>query len=518
MSRSRITRFFKAATNATSSSAPPDGAGEWDSCLPPRIFATDRYPEFKKILESSLGSLFRFRISECHMSSKLVHALLYRQLQSKKKYEIWTVFGGYPLRFSLVEFGAVTGLSCAKFPEDYDPEYEPSPDSGDECFWDELIGPDRKTTLADVSRMFEDPSTNDPTKKLRLALLFIVDGVLIASSPTFPWGRESFLKTISTMRPDLKTLSQPLAKKPRLQSKQKSFRLQGFPLSLQLLAYRNISGLLDKIPGSADPRTFLDWHSVGIPKNNLALSDVLVLENSPMVSFLQSPLHVSLLTLVLNHVDTNFCSISGFLQLTVSPFIHIESQEEGWGEWDDEVKDKRICYMVSQIEQSHIFTKTEWPGGDTSLPLMSVSEKKDNVTHMKHVVPMRKQVSGKLRVNQNPANPNAESPCLSSDSNEKAFEVFSKFLRLRSNHIRHTSRLRKKPSIVSASSSDHKVKLDEGIVTSSSLPAEVNVRTPSPAQTKSPSNPLRSPGDLLLKGDHNWEQYMHNSPIEVRNK
>ncbi|EOA39894.1 hypothetical protein CARUB_v10008573mg [Capsella rubella] len=579
----RITRFFKPSPDDPSSSGPL-GEGEWDLRLPPRIFATDRYPdarlnvysrpdiltvvcqvlrgtpEFDKILNSSLGSLFRLRISECPMSCKLVHALLCRQVLSKKKYELWTVFGGYPLRFSLVEFGAVTGLSCAEFPEDYDHDFEPSPDSTDSSFWDELIGPNRKTTLADVSKIFEDPAMTDPEKRLWLALILIVDGVLIASSQThkptfkyvemlrdidsflsFPWGRESFLKTISTMRPEIKNNGQPLSKKPRVQGKlntplqtftdqlqQKSFRLQGFPLSLHLLAYRNISGLLDKVPGSADPRTFLDWYSVGIPKNNIPLTDVLVIDQSPM--------------------------------LTVSPFIHIEPPEEGWGEWDDEVKDKRISFMVSQIEQTHIFTKNEWPGGDCSLPLMSVSDQKDNVTHMKHVVPMRKQVSGKLRVNtkkdksseekeEASINPNPESPSLSSVATEKAFQdlkvsvegeiqsirreydtMFKKlsaqnkklenqlkslrFLRYRRHRIRRTSRLTNNPGVVS-----------KAPVSTSTLPVdEVNVRTPSPTHTKSPSQPLGSPADIF-ESNHNWDMYVEPlkpfcspSPVDATKK
>ncbi|EOA12199.1 hypothetical protein CARUB_v10012789mg [Capsella rubella] len=210
-SNRRITKFFKPSSDAPSSSSQPppcspspDVSADWDKFLPPRGFATDRYPdarlnvysrpdiltvicdvlrgskELDKILLSPLGSLFRLRISECPISGKLIHALLCRQLLSKKKYEMWTVFGGYPMRFSLFEFGAVTGLSCGEFPEDYDPEstYE----DADECY--ELIGADRKSTLADLAKTFEDPLTTDPEKKLRLALLLIVDGVLIASSQT----------------------------------------------------------------------------------------------------------------------------------------------------------------------------------------------------------------------------------------------------------------------------------------------------------------------------------------------
>lgn len=79
-------------------------------------------PEFETIRSSHFGKLFEIPVSRYPISCKLLPALLARQLLTKKKYELWTFFGGQPLRFSLIEFGSITGLSCAKFPEDYDTE------------------------------------------------------------------------------------------------------------------------------------------------------------------------------------------------------------------------------------------------------------------------------------------------------------------------------------------------------------------------------------------------------------
>ncbi|EOA22801.1 hypothetical protein CARUB_v10003519mg, partial [Capsella rubella] len=500
-SNRRITGFFKPTPDASSSSGPPDESSGWDLRLPPRIFATDRYPdarlnvysrpdiltavckvlrgkpEFERILNSSLGSLFRLRISECPMSCKLIHALLCRQVLSKKKYELWTVFGGYPLCFSLLEFGAVTGLSCAEFSEDYDPDLDPSADSSDACFWDELIGTNRKTTLADISKTFKDRKTTDPLKKLRLALILIVDGYVemlkdVDSFLSFPWDRESFLKTISTMRPDIKNKLQ-----------YKSFRLQGFPLALQLVAYRNIPYLLDKIPGSADPCTFLDWFPVGIPKNNLPLTDVLSIEHS-----------------------------------TKPP-------EEGWGEWDDEVKDKKISFLISQIQDSHIFTKNDWPGGDCSLPLISLTTKKDDVIHMKHVVPMRKQGSAKLRFNQSPPKSKRDATRCSFTSNDKTFEDFKSsveresssplgesemmFKKLSAQNMSLTAQLRafrynryrryqpRRKTAKLSFATDLKLPKRSTTVP----PEEVIARTPSS------SKPPLSPEDNF-ESQHNWDQYV----------
>ncbi|CAH8267582.1 unnamed protein product [Arabidopsis lyrata] len=138
------------------------------------------------------------------------------------------------------------------------------------------------------------------------------------------------------------------------QMQQQTIAIYGFPLGLQLLAYRNISGLLDKIPGSSDDRTFLEWHSIGIPKNNLSLNEVHLLERDP--------------------------------DLIVTPLLFVDHNEEGWGDWDDEVRDKKVLYLIEQIRKCHEFTKKEWPGGYADLELISVNEKERVVEHKKHIV------------------------------------------------------------------------------------------------------------------------------------
>lgn len=126
----------------------------------------------------------------------------------KKKYELWTVFGGQPLRFSLVEFGRISGLPCGEFPDNYDPESHTVINAQDVPYWKELIGDDLQTTLADVFEMLKSSNDMPSWRKLRLALILIVDGVLIATHQThrpipkyvgmledidsfltFPWGR-----------------------------------------------------------------------------------------------------------------------------------------------------------------------------------------------------------------------------------------------------------------------------------------------------------------------------------------
>uniref|UniRef100_A0A1J3JGG5 DUF1985 domain-containing protein n=1 Tax=Noccaea caerulescens TaxID=107243 RepID=A0A1J3JGG5_NOCCA len=67
-------------------------------------------------------------------SGKLVHSLMCRQLLTAKKHELWFVFARRPLRFSLQEFHAVTGLKCQD-----DGNYELGKWADDGGFWSKLI-------------------------------------------------------------------------------------------------------------------------------------------------------------------------------------------------------------------------------------------------------------------------------------------------------------------------------------------------------------------------------------------
>lgn len=123
-------------------------------------------------------------------------------------------------------------------------------------------------------------------KKLRLALIIIVNGVLIAHQQTprptlkyvkmvqdvdafclHPWGRESFLKTITCMKPPkfipLKC-EDPIAKLINL-LKQETFRLKGFPLSLQLLAFQAVPELQSIIPAPLDSLSIIQLEEPHLP-------------------------------------------------------------------------------------------------------------------------------------------------------------------------------------------------------------------------------------------------------------
>ncbi|CDY32792.1 BnaA10g10570D [Brassica napus] len=322
------------------------GPSSPDLRLPPRLFATDRFPtrrlniysspdllpfirnvlrdtpEFETIRRSCFGKLFDLPARQCPVSCKLIHAFLTRQLVCLPKNTLWSAFGGSPFRYGLEEFGTVTGLPCGSYPERYNPNTGKAIVAGKDRVWKRLFGKKKFVTIADLCRMLETDKDMDGWKKIRIALIIIVDGVLIAhkqeARPTpryvrmvenlktflaFPWGRESFLKTISCMKPPKfvpKKCEDPVATLVKT-LKQRSYRLQGFPLSLQLVAFRAIPLLLDYIPA---------------PSNNLTVMD---LEDGTL------PQHKSINAIHIRRVEFD-------PNLVVTPIIPIESQPQpGWG-------------------------------------------------------------------------------------------------------------------------------------------------------------------------------------------
>ncbi|KAF8100788.1 hypothetical protein N665_0217s0015 [Sinapis alba] len=306
--------------------------------LPERLFATDRFPservnmystvdyllavrdaltgtpEWEKLLGSAFGGLYRIPARRLLMG-RVVHGMMTRQVVTKKKYEMWPLFGGKPFRFSLVEFREVTGLPCGEFEEGYSIDYQLPPKGENYDYWERLIGCNRDVTIEDLVAMVETEKEMPGWRKFRLCLLIIVDGVLVATTQkprpslkyvkmvedlkkflAFPWGRESFLWTMSTFKPA---------------RRQKTVKTVGFPLALQLVAYQAIPQLLK--------------------------------------------------------------------QLAVEPMMEISGRrEERWGEWDEERFDKKVDYMVKLLKEGHIFTKAHWDGGDAGDPLYVYSEKEIN--------------------------------------------------------------------------------------------------------------------------------------------
>ncbi|XP_024013393.1 uncharacterized protein LOC18021462 [Eutrema salsugineum] len=261
--------------------------------------------DLEKLLHSQFGKLFHLLVATSCNSAKLVHALLSRQLVTTKKHEIWFLFGGQPLRYSIREFKEITGLNCNPEPDNTEEE-----DVGKTRIWKDLFGITTAMNVFDVLEMLKDPDLPQ-WKRLPLALIVLVDGVLFCNSKNlaltekyvemlsdldrfmlYPWGRVSFNKTVSRFQAP-KTITdaekrENLLTRLRRQLKQKISACYGFPLSLQLMALQSIPMLVSKIPQPDNLKTFVeDPEGCQNVITLLHLGDILAVESDPLLSVKQ---------------------------------------------------------------------------------------------------------------------------------------------------------------------------------------------------------------------------------------
>uniref|UniRef100_A0A0D3BFX3 DUF1985 domain-containing protein n=1 Tax=Brassica oleracea var. oleracea TaxID=109376 RepID=A0A0D3BFX3_BRAOL len=72
--------------------------------LPRRIYTLGEEPP--------AGVFIKFQELGFDWASWLVHYIIGSELDIKKKYELWSLVGPQPVRFSLLEFEILTGLNC----------------------------------------------------------------------------------------------------------------------------------------------------------------------------------------------------------------------------------------------------------------------------------------------------------------------------------------------------------------------------------------------------------------------
>lgn len=163
---------------------------------------------------SQVGVLLKLASSGYIWCAQTVHHFLTHQLAIESSYEIWSLIGGRPVRFSLLEFAVITGLNC-------DPI-----DAEDKCnvdhteFWGELqVKPEEGPSWEELVTIMPHATGWPDEKKKRLALLFILSvGVLglnrgsripliqakrvmdLEAFERYPWGRVGFEKLIKSVQ------------------------------------------------------------------------------------------------------------------------------------------------------------------------------------------------------------------------------------------------------------------------------------------------------------------------------
>ncbi|KAF8087936.1 hypothetical protein N665_0560s0014 [Sinapis alba] len=174
--------------------------------------------EYEELKESRLGVFLKFKEMDFGWASRLVHYMLCFQLNIKKKYELWSLVGADPVRFSLLESEQLTGLNCEYIEHLENPRCEVTNEMS--SFWERIgvsvdAGPSSEQIIGALKRC-QEWSRDD---RMRLGYLAIFSGFIEGrkySSATraslarlvmdlekfenYPWGRVVFKVVMDSLR------------------------------------------------------------------------------------------------------------------------------------------------------------------------------------------------------------------------------------------------------------------------------------------------------------------------------
>ncbi|CAN6857365.1 unnamed protein product [Brassica oleracea] len=249
-----------------------------DFLLPPRMFATGEEPlgervnsyhkikrtelliealepeELEFLRNSTFGKILAIEENP-PFSGAFGQYVVVRLLKVNKKYEVWFIFAGNPVRMSLREFAIVTGLNCRKIPEPTKKRKNPLKEK---LYWNELLGSLKFCTVDTAIDMLKKKVVKSKEARIKFACLAITSSILFPSSHTpriipehvelirdlddflaFPWGRASY-----------HTLATSLISKDEIALSQASVAIHSYVDAIQLVLLAAIPQLKEEITQS----------------------------------------------------------------------------------------------------------------------------------------------------------------------------------------------------------------------------------------------------------------------------
>lgn len=205
-------------------------------------------------------------IQDLQFQGQLLHHLILRQISSPHDDEIWfALSGSRPFRFSIHEFGLITGLSCAPYPD--------IQSTGNGSFCGKMLHGIYGYNTKALEAIFLGAQTENDEDMVKLALLYFLEAVLLGKDHknriskehvkllddmdafnNFPWGRRSYDMTLSSMKKDfkkkateyqnaLKESQQKQGQKKKATAAAMYYSLCGFPYAFQVIELQVIAFL-----------------------------------------------------------------------------------------------------------------------------------------------------------------------------------------------------------------------------------------------------------------------------------
>ncbi|KAF3516216.1 hypothetical protein DY000_02060460 [Brassica cretica] len=139
-----------------------------------KVVLRDEYQEVLK--DPVFGPILAIVENKLIYSGKVIHSFICKQLKVSKVHELWFLFVKRPLRFSMKEFYAVTGL---KFKEEPDVDFNNW--KSDKGFWSTVLKENKKINLLVIrDELLKVCNEWTYVHRVRLVYLCIIHGFVIA--------------------------------------------------------------------------------------------------------------------------------------------------------------------------------------------------------------------------------------------------------------------------------------------------------------------------------------------------
>ncbi|KAH0860689.1 hypothetical protein HID58_088950 [Brassica napus] len=201
------------------------------------------------VRESPFGKLIEIA-QKPSFSGCLGRFLFSRLLKIRKKHEVWFLFAGKPIRFSIREFTLVTGLNCRRYPPHSKKRSKKI--LSEKPYWGELFGTMTEATVSSVVTMLKRKTVTDRGMMIEYALLALLSAVILPTSHnprilhaaaekikdvdqflSYPWGRTSFDMLMSSIK-----------ERNEVSLSQNTIAFKGFVMSIQLVLIKAVPSLM----------------------------------------------------------------------------------------------------------------------------------------------------------------------------------------------------------------------------------------------------------------------------------
>ncbi|XP_024009616.1 uncharacterized protein LOC112084612 [Eutrema salsugineum] len=301
----------------------------------------------EKLSLSQFGKLIEAG-NKISSSVRFLHFILSRQLVTKKK-ELWCLFAGQRIHFSIREFAITTGLDCSNLP----PPKKLKEDKVNE-YTIELFGAERNATPGWIETTLAGRPYKDKATRFKLACLLLIDGIVCPTSKNakisaehimlvqdvdkfleYPWGRKSFDLTIHSIKIRIAT---------KLYLCQPTCAFQGFLHGLQMVVLECAPSILKKnVKGKSTKHTLRDDDDE---------------EEFPSIrTGSMKPINISM-----PHVK----SLDNNQKVAVTAILPNDEHllDDTDLEFDDDVSDETVANLLAAINEGHKFSRKTWNGGE----------------------------------------------------------------------------------------------------------------------------------------------------------